>query len=398
MPLFIGTRGNDILRWSASSQLVSGLEELLSQRWERQSIPEAAALLRQFQGGLDEELAREMAAQRELEEILREVEQAATTGELAALSARGTEFARNYFTSRRSILAHFEINTELHDRIVARSIALTRELMRSKGQGEPPAFALLVSGDRGRGEHGIASGNHYFLLHEEAPELNYLFIHGAIAALKEAGVIQENPLWHGTLGQWERFVAGTGEEQGADDLQREQRLETLADLGPLLGDESLGHRALDLARDAVQRERNGDLVQRLGRKAVAAPVAVGLFGRYRLLKEGEQRGKIDLDGTALLPLQATLRVLALEAGIGCGGTLERIQWLVERGSLSVELAERLLKAFQILVQWRVAAPGNGGRYLDPANLDEAQDEQFRGAVDAVLTLQKIAYQKIFGQG
>jgi hypothetical protein len=68
--------------------------------------------------------------------------------------------------------------------------------------------------------------------------------------------------------------------------------------------------------------------------------------------------------------------------------------------MDVDLAERLLKALQCLLALRIESEirseGPGG-YANPEDFDLEQDARLREALEAVLNLQKIAYQNMVGQ-
>lgn len=392
MPLFMGTRGDDILRWGESAQLVASLKDKLSQRWERLTLAEAASLVQRFQGALEEEIAFEAEAHREISGIFEQLERSAVS-DLPHLLGRGKDEVARYFERRPSVLAHCEICNALHDRAAERVLALVVEATRGDGSDIPPAWALLVSGERGRGEQSFAGDNRYYLLFREDGGRVQRFAACAEALLQEAGFPAGGGLWHGELVRWRQHLV-----EGIGGAKLDEEFEAVADLGQILGDQVLGGEALGVAREVLRQVRGGELLFRLGRKAVSAPLAVGLFGRFRLAREGNHRGEIDLEGLGLHPLRDTVRILAYNRGIEATGTVERIKWLLERGELDVDLADRCLKAFQLLMQLKISHHPEEGNYLDPEGISEAQEHGFRGALETVHTLQKIAYQKLNTQG
>jgi signal-transduction protein with cAMP-binding, CBS, and nucleotidyltransferase domain len=94
-----------------------------------------------------------------------------------------------------------------------------------------------------------------------------------------------------------------------------------------------------------------------------------------------------------------LRVLALYAGDASGGSVQRIQLLQEKGFLDVELAQRLLQAYQCIMQLKVLLEIRGeeaGLYCSPQDFSTETETRFRNALDAVQSLQKIGYQRLVG--
>ncbi|GFO55149.1 hypothetical protein GMSM_21560 [Geomonas sp. Red276] len=413
MPLLLGTKGKDILEWRASNELIDGIRESLERRWGRSSTRKAEGVIREYLALLDGELAFEEEFARELAALNDAADDAPGSPELRALLRRHQELVSAYFRRRGSVLAMTGSCNRFHDRVLARATALARSRMASLGQGEPPTYALLVSGDRGRCEQTLVSDNRYLLLYQEDSPRALLFSRQLTEALKESGILTGDHLfWHGPLSRWRVIVEGSSPSISDDDFPRsplvdaphefpewEWRLEAICDLAFAGGDQKLAATALEAARAALLEERYRAAFMQLARRIITLPLALGRFGRWRLEKEGDHRGELDLQQLALSPLVMTVRVLAVQAGIAPGGTVERVQALLERGALSVDLSDRLLKAYQLLmqmkIQWEVTT-GERGAYLNTEELGSEEDERLRGVLDTVLSLQKISYQRLVG--
>jgi len=424
MPMLLGTKGKDILKWRASSELVAALEESLARQWARSSAREAESLLARFIDTLDEELAYEEQFLRETSALDQAIDEAADLEQLRPLKLRYREVVCAHFRRRESVLAHCDACNRLHDRLMERAITLAKERMLRLGQGEAPPHALLVSGDRGRGEETLFGENRYFLLHQDESPGSALFSRQLAATLAEAGLLQgEQMFWHGSARQWQELLGESfplrdpggqrnmlaalppfaaplkpGPQQMPDWAWR---VEALADLAPVHGAAPLASQALDSASATLEREHNRGPFLQLARRVIGLPLAVGRFGGLRLQRNGEHRGELNIEELALGPLVLTVRILAVNAGIRARGTVERIKELLEKGALDVELAERLLKAFQCFMQLKILSEirsEEGGAFCIPEELDEVQDARLRAALEAVLNLQKIAYQRMVGQG
>jgi len=423
MPMLLGTKGKEILKWRASAELVDSIEARLAEKWGRSSAPEAESFLERFIGALDEELRYEAQFLNETAILDQAIEEAAEPAELKPLRSRYREIACAYFSRRQSVLALCDSCTRLHDRLLDRALALAGERMLQRGQGTPPVSALLISGDRGRGEETLYSENRYFLLHEEQSPGAFLFSRQLMAALNEAGLLSaEQMFWHGSLGEWRALLGGSFplRENGGrllplaalppfaaplKQVPQEMpdwawRLEALADLRFVRGEAALAVEALQNAALTINHEKGRGPFLQLARRVIGLPLAVGRFGGLRLERSGEHRGELNLEELALTPLVMTLRVLAVYTGIHAPGTLERIKELLERGALDVDLAERLLKAYQLFMQLRILSEiryEEPGAYCNPEEFEEPEDSRFRGALETVLNLQKIAYQRMVGQ-
>jgi CBS domain-containing protein len=424
MPMLLGTKGNDILKWRASAELVTLLKDRLARKWEQSPAESAQSFLEQFIASLGEELGYETQLTTAIDALDADIEDAAAPEEIPPLTARYLELVSAHFRRRRSVLALCGLCGALHDRIIARALAFAGERTLQSGQGGVPGFALLVCGDRGRGEQTLRGENRYFLLHEEQTPRFLLFHRHLSAALQETGLPGwDGTLWHGNLKDWRELLAGSFGQDAPPAPQEDflaalppfaaprkvepQALPSgewnpllLADLVFLQGKATLATEALAGAARTLQGERFRDPFLQLARRIVALPVALGLFGRWRVEREGAHKGELNLNEFALDPLVMTLRVLALHLGIESGGSVERIHLLLEKGALDVELAGKLLKAYQVIMQLKILIEirgDHGESYCHPEEFSPETEARFRAALDAVLSLQKIAYQRLVGQ-
>lgn len=421
MPMLLGTKGDDILKWRASTELVQGLKGRLERKWGSSSSRQGEAFLKTLIEALKEELRYEAELDQELAALELAVAQAPMPAALVPLQARHRELVSAHFRRRNSPLALCGACNDLHDRVLLRAAELAEERMRELGQGTAPVYALLVSGDRGRGEQTLYSVNRYLLLHQLDSERFHLFSRQLTQALREAGVLAEHESpWHGSLAEWRSLLKnGGGREKpaspGLDPMPPfaspearpapplpdwSWRLESMADLFFVAGFEPLAEQALTAAAAALREQRGRDPFFQLARRVINLPLALGHFGRWRLERGGEHQGEIDIEKLGLSPLVHLVRILALQAEVHEGGTLERVRQLLYRGALDVELAERLLKALQCLMQLRIESEIRSeerGGFANPEEFSMELDGRLRAALEAVLNLQKIAYQKLVGQ-
>lgn len=423
MPMLLGTKGADILKWRASAELVAVIEERLARKRERGSFEEARSFLEQYLATLGAELEYEGQLKRELEVLNAGIDEASSTAELVPIRERYLELVSAHFRRRRSVLALRSLCSELHDRTLARLASLAAARMLELGQGKSPRFALLTAGDRGRGEQTLTGRNRYFLLHQEEPARFLLFRRQFGALLGELGLSDEDRTpWHGGLKEWGRFLHGNlvpAEERSLEgplplfSLFTPQPREAekvpaaefdtvaLADLVLVRGDASLAAGALAAAGELLAGERHREPFLQLARQVVGLPTALGRFGRWRLERAGEHKGELNLREYALGPLIAALRVLALHAGVQASGSVERIHRLLEVGALDVDLAERLLKAYQVMMQLRILIEirgDDGDWYLNPEEFSAETEARFRNGLEALQGLQKIGYQRVVGLG
>lgn len=420
MPMLLGSKGSDIMQWRASSELVDRLKERLGRKWARGSAPEAEAFLGALIDSIDEELGYESQLEEELSLLEAAIREAESPSRLQPLRVRCHEVVSAHFRRRGSVLALCGACCSLHDQVLVRALELAEERMRQLGQGSAPIYALLVSGDRGRDEETLYGNNRYLLLHELDSPRFFLFSRQLALALREAGLLaSEEMLWHGSLLEWRALLAEAKQQREEGSLltpltpfaapprtepqplpEWKWRLEAMADLRFLTGYEPLGAQALSASALAIREQKNRDPFMQVARRVITLPLALGHFGRWRLVRSGEHKGEIDVEELALLPLMMTIRAMAIQAGVHAGGTVPRIRALLEQGALDVDLAGRLLQAFQCFMQFRIESEirtEQGGAFANPEEFTPERDARIREAMEAVLNLQKIAYQRMVGQ-
>ncbi|WP_224981702.1 putative nucleotidyltransferase substrate binding domain-containing protein [Geomonas agri] len=420
MPMLLGTKGDEILKWRASVELVASLKQRLERKWGSSSSREAEAFLGTLIDSVKEELIYEGQLDEELAALDQAVTEAPTPATLVPLQARYRELVAAHFRRRSSPLALCGACNALHDQVLLRAAQLAEERMRDLGQGTAPVYALLVSGDRGRGEQTLYSRNRYLLLHQLDSQRFFLFSHQLTLALQESGLLADGEVpWHGSLTEWRSLLKNGDRQQPAPPelepmlpfaaAQKQEapplpewrwRLESMADLCHVAGFEPLAEQALTAAAAALKEQRGRDPFFQLARRVINLPLALGHFGRWRLERGGEHQGEIDIETLGLSPLIQLVRILALQAEVHEGGTLERIRQLLYRGALDVDLAERLLKALQCLMQLRIEGEirsEGAAAFANPEEFSMALDGRLRSALEAVLNLQKIAYQRMVGQ-
>ena len=415
MPLLLGTKGNDVMQWSGSVELLTSIKKSLVAKLAGSSGREAASMLEKFAGSLQDELTQEAAWLGELADCRQALDAAPSLEQLPTLQERYRQLLADHFHRRGSVLAFCGAADDWHDRILAKAVSLAQS-----AAGDTSVHALLASGTRGRLEQTFRGENSYFLLHAAQGSPSLPFRAQLESLLLQAGLLQgRQTLWHGSLSEWQALLESISQpaeqrepptplpfeaplqSRSQQTPGQQWQLESMTDLSFLQGEAPLAQEALQLAEQAIQQQRWRDPFIQLSRRVLGLPLAIGHFGRWRLQRSGAHRGELDLEEFALGPLVACIRVLAVHAEIGASGTVARIQTLLAKGALDVELAERLLKAYQCFMQLKIRHEIDGksrGAFCIPAQLGEAELARFKGAIQAVLSLQKIGYQRIVGQG
>jgi CBS domain-containing protein len=182
-----------------------------------------------------------------------------------------------------------------------------------------------------------------------------------------------NPRWNLPLGEWQAQFRHWIERPEPEALLHAS---IFFDLRPLAGELGLGQRLQ--AQIAEQAPRGRRFQTLLANEARHHGPPLGLFGRLRLERTGEQRGKLDLKRGGLMPIVDLARLFSLQRGIQETGTFARLRRLGELGALPLESTRDLAAAYEFLLLLRVRsqlAQRAAGRpidnYVEPRRLARA---------------------------
>lgn len=299
-----------------------------------------------------------------------------------------------------------EINLDIHRRVVERALA-------SAGSPPPVPFTLLVMGSGGRGESLLAPDQDNGLILADYPDARHgevdawfvPFAEDLNARLAAAGfplcrgeVMARNPVWRKTLSQWQAQFAVWAERRSPVALLFG---DIAFDFRPVWGDpapaEALrAHLARVLAAYPA-------FLAALSAEDAKMTVGLSFWGGFRDDEHG-QGTRTDLKRSGLMPLVASVRLLALKHGIAATGTRARLAALAAAGAVEVTEAAALSAAFERLAgallrrQLDDAAQGRQpGTLVDLRGLPRAEQGEIRAAMKRVATFQS-AVKSAFGGG
>jgi CBS domain-containing protein len=324
----------------------------------------------------------------------REVESAGSLEELQRTNRnllKMVSFATRAGAGTRDVvrlIAHF------NDTITRRVIGILEE---KEGVRLPPRAAYLALGSEGRMEQTLRTDQDSAVVYGDGlaePEVAQVekFSVRLIESLVQIGVppcpggtMANNPQWRRTLTEWKRAL-----DQWMTVLKPEHMVNfgMFQDLRTVHGDDGLTEELKAHIRATVAR--NSLFLPYVARNIIRFPPALGLFGRFRVERSGEYKGKINLKKAGIFAITEGVSLLALEVGVLDGSTWEKIEALGERGVLPQEDLGRLDEAFTLLVRLRLAVqlkalemdqkPTN---YVDPQFLSPSDTDGLRAALNTV---------------
>lgn len=123
---------------------------------------------------------------------------------------------------------------------------------------------------------------------------------------------------------------------------------------------------------------------------------LGLFGGIKVEHSEEHRGQLDIKKAGIFAITEGVKALAMEAGIMNGGTRERIEALVAKGTLKNELAADLEATYNFLVFLRLRCQIDAVRsgvepsnYITLARLNHMEKGRLKIAFEQVNDFQEL---------
>jgi CBS domain-containing protein len=351
------------------------------------------ATIMDLKGWIAQELAFEEGASASFGRILSELWHAEYLDQLPPLLNRFERLVSAYFVRRGSVPAFHGFCSAWRDGVLRRILLFAEEGPELNDQGHAPGpYALLASGSTGRREQTLEETERYFLVWGGEDNAYFEpFAYRVMAILDHYGLIGKDgssalskALWRGNQADWAEYLEGEPRVS-----EQPARLEILADLRHLSGDEAIGHDAVHQARAQLERGRARGEHQDLARPVIEAPVALGLMGGIRVEKTGDHVGFCNPEKGGLEPLVSAVRFLSVQYSLEPGSTLDRLAALGVLGVFEGAQQEQLVMAYHQLAGMRVRREiALEPPYLDPAGLSEVEREKLKGALEAVRQLQK----------
>lgn len=405
-----------ILPLKNSKEIVDQFKNSLT---EKMTLLDSAAALELLQG-VRSELLKEISAGRripaEIEKLIGQLPQSRFADELQGSRAQFLQLAGELYKARASVSSTLSHAQSFYDSIVISAFNLAAALVKTEGMEIAGlTYSLLVSGELGRAESLLGKRSGIFFIYrdvaatgqENIHELAIRFMAVLSACFPEISrnLHSHSAFWFGSAEEWRKTAAGllaaggTGNWAMTGGKNFALFIATAADMRAVGGDAAFGRSMLAVNKELLGASLQSSSFAQLARETATMPVALGLFGRFKTVRTGSRRGKIDLLGMALDPLTAAVRLLA----IGCSNaetTLSgRIKAILAAGSIGVALADRLLIAYQDFMRERIRLELSGGNasnelFLDTEELDEATKERFRAGLENVATLQRLVHQQL----
>lgn len=308
------------------------------------------------------------------QQLLREIEEAATEQELKVLHQRVQGLVRHLIGTGVQIRDLVRLIAHLNDRIVVRLIDILRA---GNYTGLTGNFAFVVLGSEGRSEQTLTTDQDNALIYaddldagevQQLSEFSTALINGLIAIGVPScpgGIMAKNDIWRRSLSGWRSQLDRWFNTPAPENILN---VSMVADLRIVAGDTALEQA---LKRHIAGRLQADELyLGHMTANLLRFAVPLGWFGRIRTEK-GEHAGTIDLKRAGIFAITEGVKILALGHGVQETGTALRIERLVELDVLNRKEADDLAASFFALVYFRLRSQ------VDAISYDREPDNRIR---------------------
>ncbi|WP_432822924.1 putative nucleotidyltransferase substrate binding domain-containing protein [Trichloromonas sp.] len=329
-----------------------------------------------------------------------EIDAAQSVEQLAKISDRMLDIVKSATQAGASARSLAELIAHFNDTLTLRIIALMDSI---EGLRLPDGAAFLVLGSQGRGEQTLRTDQDSAIIYNDDLSADRQaevarFSSRLCEALDQIGIprcpgdtMASNPQWRQSVSGWKRiidhwFAVPTPENMVNFGMFQDYRV--------LCGNRSFEKIINDHIQSNIQR--NALFLAQMARHLVRFQPPLGMFGRIRVERRGENRGKVDLKKAGIFAVTEGASLLGLEAGIVNGTTWDKLERLGQHGILAATDAETISDAMSYLVHLRlqrqVRAMLSGQKpsnHIDPLVMTDKERDRLREALKGVGMLQKI---------
>lgn len=275
--------------------------------------------------------------------LTQELETANSVEELQAIGNRMLDMVRYATQTGADTQSLVQLISHFNDAFTLRAIEL---LEQHEVISLPARAAYLALGSEGRGEQTLRTDQDSAIVYrddltEEGKKQAQLFASRLVEVLEELGVprcpgntMVSNPDWFRSLSDWQRLVEVWISTPTPDHMVN---FGMFQDLRVLHGEEELGQR---LQQDILTAVKRFPLyLPNMARHIVRFPPPIGMFGRLKVERSGENKGMIDIKKAGIFAITVGSSLLVLETGRMGGSTWDKLALLKGKGIVSTKDSE-----------------------------------------------------------
>jgi CBS domain-containing protein len=282
-----------------------------------------------------------------------------------------------------------QILTAISDAITVRLIQLGEKELGPA----PVPWCWTGFGSQARGEQLLGADQDNGIIIDDSVEKDHLPWYKAMAefvcdGLNECGyvycpggIMAKTDEWRQPLETWRQTVRRWARSPTPDAVMR---VSIFFDIRSIYGDSSLARR---LQKTMLkQASKNSIFLAALAANALDSKPPLGIFRRFVVDRDGENRDTVDLKKRGVLPVTEIVRLHALAHRIPAVNTDERLQALASEKHMTIVDSRNLADALNFVQQQRIANQCKqivrGERvsnHMNPRDLPKMAKEQLRDA-------------------
>lgn len=332
--------------------------------------------------------------------LVREVEEAATIDELRRLHCRVQNLVAYLIGTGVKIQDLIRLIARLNDHILLRLIQVVRDECYVDLSDR---FAFVVLGSQGRGEQTLTTDQDNALIHADdltAAAVRRLagFCREVVDGFVAIGIpscpgntMAANEFWRRSSAGWRMEV---DRWFSSATLENIINVAMFCDMRTLYGDPGLEQGIKQ--HIAAHLGHNEFFLMKMAANVDRIPIPLNWRGQIKTETGDGRQGRLDIKRGGIFTITEGIKVLALDAKILDGGTLERIAGLVEAGTLNMAEADNLRTALDQFLALRLrfqveslrdGLPPDNHIYLD--RLNRVETGRLRLALVEVRAFQRL---------
>ena len=400
MSPLLSAKGGTITTWSAAADFTAVYRQALLNRAASDRSGSSETVFSDARSALDTFTSTHADLQRSLNSLIENVASVAVTSQLKDLTNAFYSDLYRHFVHFRSAPLFYQLSMAFLRRacVAVKRLAIDQLGLFAR---HLPETTIIAIGPAGRGEYSPSCRLQILIVHEEAAPSQLqtltLFYHtlhdvfGAVDLPVDSDITPRNPLWAGSLEDWQQRFENGLHPQADEELVHLCRL---VDQYPLCSLDLTSNPLQPFSRSALATNRTAltHLVQRMS----GLSNGLGIMGRLKLERFGDERGLFRLLDHGLLPFSAALSILALIKESTAINSCDRIRDILKRREMDVNLAERLLTTWHTLQELRLwhehtsqlSVQNDHTLNLNPYQLTPEQQLSLKEALESVAVIQR----------
>ena len=334
------------------------------------------------------------------------INSAGSLAELKEIHSATNESVMMAFSISSSVKAFQEIISDYREKIMIKVIDILEKAMEAEFGKVPAKYAFVCGGSEGRREQTLSTDQDNLIVFEDealsnpsAAKYFEIFSKRISDGLEQVGiakckgnVMASNEEWRNSLGGWAKLLTRMNPREQSDVL----KISILLDARHIAGDMDIARKFLDNTHAFVKEHPT--FVDEIAIAATIAPVAIGLFNRFRTEKSGPHKDTFDIKLSGLTPLVLSVTAFAAKQGTRATNTVERIVELTQERVIDPEFANQLEETYYSLTKHRILHQieclrigADVNNSINPYRLPAEQQIELKSSLRTVEKLQKAVY-------